>query len=190
MTARNLTYARHILKSPAVLAAALMLCLNLSLSLWGMLGMAPHTQHLENEIVRLKNALEKGGDRGTNQGAKEKAYAENEKILREFFAGIPDHTELPALIEELFTYSEALGLSIEKINYQPKKLAERDMVRYGLNFQVEGDYDQIKHMIFLLENSPRIIALNKLQFQRRSTESRKVVLGMDLDTYFGPESPR
>jgi Tfp pilus assembly protein PilO len=190
MTAGNLTFARHILKSPAVLAAALLLCLNLSLSLWGMPGLAPETEPLEKEIARLQNALENRDNRGMIQGSKEKAYVDNEKVLKDFFAGIPDHTELPALIEELFTYARDLGLSIERINYQPKKLEERDMVRYGLNFQVEGNYDQIKHMIFLLENSPRIIALKKLQFQRRSSQSRKVVLGMDLETYFGPESPR
>jgi hypothetical protein len=62
-------------------------------------------------------------------------------------------------------------------------------VQYGLNFQLEGSYDQIKHMIFLLENSPRTIAINKVQFQRRTAQSGRVVLGLDLETWFRGEAP-
>jgi Tfp pilus assembly protein PilO len=186
MTAGN---ARHILKNPAVLAAVVLICLNIGLTLWGTLVQTPATKKLTTEIARQKKALENRNNPQNDHGSKELAFARNEKMLSEFFAAIPDHDELPALIEELFAYAAKLDLTIDRITYHPKQLAEHNIVQYGLSFQLEGSYDQIKHMIFLLENSSRTIAINKVQFQRRTTPVGRVVLGIDLETWFGGEVP-
>jgi Tfp pilus assembly protein PilO len=189
MIAGNTYIVRHILKSPAVLSAVVLICLNLGLTLWGTLVLAPDTEHLQTAINRQEKALENRNDPETSNVSKEIACARDEKVLREFFAGMPAHADLPALIEELFDYADKLDLTIARVNYQPKQLAEQRLVQYGLDFQLEGSYDQIKHMIFLLENSPRTIAINKVQFQRRTTQAGKVVLGLDLETWFRGEAP-
>ena len=178
-----------MLRRPVPLAAAILLGLNLALALWGALVVTPETEQLQAAISRQKILLESRGNKQEHGKSKEQVYLRNDKLLQDFFAKTPDHRELPALLEELFAYAKKLELSIERINYQPKHLTEPDLVQYGLTFQLTGSYDQIKHMIFLLEHSPRTITLNKLQFHRRSAQSSKVVLGMDLDTYFDREGP-
>jgi len=189
MSAGNRSLVGTILKSRAVLAAALLAGLNLSLFLWGALVLSPAIEGLRTDILQREKALEGKSQPANNDGSKEATYAKNEILLREFFTAIPDHAGMPILIEELFDYAAKLNLAIDRINYLPKELPEHRLVQYGLNFQVEGSYDQIKHLIFLLENSPRIIAINKVQFQRRATGPGKVVLGLDLETWFGGETP-
>jgi Tfp pilus assembly protein PilO len=179
----------HVLKNPAVLCATLLLCLNLALSLWGSLALAPQTRRLTAELARQKSLLAKRSDRHEHDDSKEALYQRNDQALQEFFAGFPPHAELPALIEELFSYANELGLAIDAITYRPKNLAKHQLVQYALSFQLEGTYDQIKHMIFFLENSPRIMALNSLQFHQRGAQSRGVVLGLNLETYFDGEKP-
>lgn len=150
----------------------------------------PETRRLESNISRMENLFENKGTQTFKESSKEMTYVRNQKVLRKFFAPVPYFNALPDLIKELFDYAKKLGLTIEQVNYHPKNLTELHMVLYGLSFQLEGSYDQIKHMVFLLENSPRIIAINKVQFQRRSTQSKKVVLGLDLETYFKREEPQ
>lgn len=179
---------RHCLKSPAVLSAVVLIGLNLGLTLWGTLVLAPDTARLKTKISRQEKALENRNNPKISNDSKEIAYARDEKVLREFLAGMPAHAELPALIEELFDYAARLDLTIARVNYQPKQLTEQRLVQYGLDFQLEGSYDQIKHMIFLLENSPRTIAINKVQFQRRTAQAGNVVLGLDLETWFQGEA--
>jgi Tfp pilus assembly protein PilO len=189
MTPGNRYLVGHILKSPAVLSAVVLICLSTGLTLWGALVLSPGTEQLQADILRQEQSLENRDHSANDDGSKEATYARNEKVLREFLTGTADHGELPALIEELFDYAAKLNLTIERVNYQPKQLAEHRLVQYGLNFQLEGSYDQIKHMIFLLENSPRTIAINKVQFQRRTAQSGRVVLGLDLETWFRGEAP-
>lgn len=189
MAAGNRILVETLLKSRIVLAAALLAGLNLGLILWGVLVLSPAIEELRTDILQREKAQESKRQPENNEGSREAAYAQNEKHLREFFTAIPDHAGMPLLMEELFDYAANLDLTIDRINYLPKKLPERRLVQYGLTFQVEGSYDQIKHLIFLLENSPRIIAINKVQFQRRATGPGKVVLGLDLETWFGGETP-
>jgi Tfp pilus assembly protein PilO len=189
MNVEKKLFAIRVLKSPVILSAMALLCLNLGLTIWGTLVLAPETERLHAEIARQNKALEKGNRFRNDDGSKEMNYARNEKMLQEYFAGIPDHAGLPGLIEELFDYAARLDLTIDSINYRPSQLAEHPLVQYGLTFQLEGSYDQIKHMIFLLENSPRTLAINKVQFHRRTGETDRVVLGLDLETYFQREAP-
>ncbi len=185
----NLNSFRSILRNPTVCGAAALICLNLALALWGALALTPESERLQAAVTHKRNRLKNHGKKQENGKSKEQVYLRNQKLLQDFFAGTPDHKELPALLEELFAYTDQLALTIERINYRPKQLPESDLVQYGLSFQLTGSYDQIKHMIFLLEHSPRTIALNKLQFHRRPSQSKNVVLGMDLDTYFDREGP-
>lgn len=189
MTARNKTIVGSILKSPSVMVAVLLVCLNLGLILWGTLVLSPEINLLEGDIRRQTKALENRSLPENADGPKEAAYARRARVLQEFHSTIPNQNELPALIEELFSYAAKLNISIEQVNYQPHVLERHGLLQYDLNFQLEGSYDQIKHMIFLLENSPRIIAINKLRFHSRTAGSGKVVLGLDLETYFGREVP-
>ncbi|ABA87396.1 type II secretion system protein PulO, putative [Syntrophotalea carbinolica DSM 2380] len=189
MTARNKIIIGYILKCPSVLGVVLLVCLNFGLTLWGTLVLSPEIDLLEADICRQTKVLETRSLPESADGSKEAAYARNARDLRAFHSAIPDQTELPALIEELFSYAAKLNISIERVTYHPYVLEGHGLLQYDLNFQLEGSYDQIKHMIFLLENSHRIIAINKLGFHRRAAGSGNVVLGLDLETYFGREVP-
>jgi len=179
----------HVLKSPAVFWATLLLCLNIGLTILGIMKLSPETLQLNAELARRKSQFAGRSRHHENAVLPETLYLRNKKDLQESFSHIPKHAELPDLIEELFTYAGKLRLTIESISYQPKKLVGHNLVQYGLSFQLEGTYDQIKHMIFYLENSPRIISLHKLQFHQRDSHSTGVVLGLDMETYFEGEAP-
>lgn len=189
MKSGNLISIFTILRNPTILVATILLFLNLALALWSVFIAKPKTERLQAAVGRQQELLEQRGKQAKSGNPKEQIYLTNEQLLKAFYANTPDHSELPALLEELFAYAKQLDLNIERINYNPERIKTADLVRYGLNFQLEGSYDQIKHMIFLLEQSPRTIALNRLQFQQRSGKSTNVVLGLDLDTYFERKGP-
>lgn len=190
MIAGNKTIVGSILKSPSILAALLLVCLNLGLILWQTLVLSPDIDLLKADILRQTKAIENRSQPEGVYGLKEEAYVRRAEILQRFYSTVPGQIELPAMIEELFSYAAKVGLSIERVNYHPRVLPEHGLLQYSLNFQLEGSYDQIKHMIFLLENSPRTIAINQLQIKRRTVASSgNVVLGLDMETYFDREVP-
>nr|WP_320050536.1 type 4a pilus biogenesis protein PilO [uncultured Desulfuromonas sp.] len=108
-----------------------------------------------------------------------------EKDLHQFLAMIPARKDFSGFVGELFELSQQAELNIDQINYQPRVDSENGYLFYTVNFSVEGNYEQLKKFIYLLENSPRILIVEHIALNEKKSHKAKIVsLRITLTTLF------
>ena len=99
---------------------------------------------------------------------------------------VPDYQDFTGLIEELLVLSSRAHLNITRISYSSKTLKKIPLLKFSLNFNVAGDYAQIKRFVHSLEQSVRLITIRKISLQ--SADDDGVSLRLSLETFFRPGS--
>lgn len=112
----------------------------------------------------------------------EEAYLMAVADLQKFRQTIPDYQEFTGLIEELMILSSRAGMNIGKIAYDTSPSAGSELLTLDLQFNVAGDYGQIKRFIHSLEQSARLIAIKQISLQGATDQG--VNLRLNLETYF------
>ncbi len=105
--------------------------------------------------------------------------------LSRFYQAIPDYRDFTGLIEELLVLSNRARLDITQISYAPEELKESPLLKFSLNFNVAGNYEQIKKFIHSLEQSVRLITIRQIGLQ--SADADGVNLRLSLETFFQPQ---
>lgn len=185
MSAKRLLAAAWRVNRVFPVVIALLLLVNLAGFLILTRVYAPHNEALERELIQKEGLARQARLQGTVVLLPQEAYRQGEEGLNALNEAIPDRTEFTALISEIFSLAKGAGLGIAKVGYKPKSLPERGLLEYTLDFGVVGDYVQIKRFIFSLEQSPRIIIIEKIDMSRvKETDKESVGLGIRLTTYF------
>ena len=110
-----------------------------------------------------------------------------QETLSWFYDLIPAETDLPVFIGELFKWARQAQLDIDRITYRPAIDAEYGFLRYDLGFSINGEYEQIKKFIHLLETSDRILLIERIAMSSSSNNQQGsdiVGLRIDLGTFF------
>lgn len=102
--------------------------------------------------------------------------------LSRFQQAVPDYQDFTGLIEELLVLSNRARLNINRISYGSEELKESPLLQFSLNFNVVGDYKQIKKFIHSLEQSVRLITIKQISLQ--SADNNSVNLRLNLETFF------
>jgi type IV pilus assembly protein PilO len=116
----------------------------------------------------------------------EQLYVLASQDLSRFQQAVPDYQDFTGLIEELLVLSNRANLNITHISYRSEELPENLLLKFDLNFNVAGDYKQIKKFIHSLEQSVRLIAIKQISLQ--SADNDGVNLRLSLETFFRPGS--
>jgi type IV pilus assembly protein PilO len=130
----------------------------------------------QTEVRRL---LHKQGSTATTPA---QLYALASQDLSRFQQAVPDYQEFTGLIEELLVLSNRANLNITQISYRSEGLPGNLLLKFDLNFNVAGDYKQIKKFIHSLEQSVRLITINQISLQ--SADNDGVSLRLSLETFF------
>jgi type IV pilus assembly protein PilO len=112
----------------------------------------------------------------------EQLYVLANQDLSKFQQIVPEYRDFTALIEELLVLSNQARLNITQISYATEELKSSPLLKFNLNFNVAGDYEQVKKFIHSLEQSVRLITIKQINL--RSVESDAVNLGLSLETLF------
>lgn len=99
-----------------------------------------------------------------------------------FQQAVPDYQDFTGLIEELLVLSSRAHLDITQISYASELLKKSPLLKFSLNFNVAGDYAQIKKFIHSLEQSVRLITIKQISLQ--SADEDGVNLRLSLETFF------
>ena len=116
----------------------------------------------------------------------EQLYVLASQDTSKFQAAVPDYQEFTGLIEELLVLSNRARLNITHINYSSEELKQSSLLKFSLNFNVAGDYEQVKKFIHSLEQSVRLITIKQISLQ--SSDDNGVNLRLSLETFFRPGS--
>jgi type IV pilus assembly protein PilO len=170
---------------PILLAALLLL--NIGLYAWITYAFSPEIEALERQFIEARGKAKSAG-RQNGVASPRELFEQAGSDLHTFRQAIPARSEFTGLIEEVFSLAGQAGLRIDNIGYIPEIDKEAELLRYGLNFSVAGDYGQIKEFIASLEQSSRIIAIEEISLSGgERQEGAKVNLRIRLATYFKAE---
>jgi type IV pilus assembly protein PilO len=151
---------------------------------------APETQQLERRKAALQSQLKEREAKLAQSGVPISAVEQMERDLANFSALIPKKQKFADFLGDLFRWADQAELEIREVKYQPEIDEETKYLHYGLNFSLEGDYKQIKKFIHLLENSPRILIIDKITLTGRQTKEKQslVQLQINLTSVFQEDS--
>jgi type IV pilus assembly protein PilO len=116
----------------------------------------------------------------------EQRYVLASQDLEKFQQTVPEYLQFTGLIEELLVLSSRAQLNITQISYTSEQLKKSPLLKFNLNFNVAGDYGQLKKFIYSLEQSTRLISLEQISLE--SADDDGVKLGLKLVTLFRPGS--
>lgn len=167
------------------LVIALLLLVNLGSFVALRYYLSPQVEHLERAYIERQAEIRKGhADERSPQEPQDDLWSAKED-LQTFWQTIPVRSELTVLIGELFLLADEAELEINQINYDPKEVEGRPLLRYGLNFSVSGDYAQVKRFVYSLEQSERLIAIENVALTSTGDEEQaQVGLSLKLSTLF------
>ena len=183
MRGRNLLKALWESYRRMVLVAVVLLILNVVLFVLVNSLLVPHVNRAELEFTRLQEAVRAGQLPGVNL-SQEALYQLSGQDLERVFERIPTLEALPDLVGELSRISRTAGLEINRVQYQPREEPQLDLVRYTLEFDLAGDYRQLKRFVYELEQSERLVILDSLSLARTAADSGGVSLRLKFTTYF------
>lgn len=165
-----------------------LLLLNAGLYAWISYAFSPKIEALERSFIQARGEAKSAGRQPNGVASPRELYERAGIDLRTFRQAIPARSEFTGLIEEVFALAGQAGLRIDNIGYAPKADKDADLLLYGLDFSVGGDYGQIKNFIASLEQSTRIIAIEEISLSGgEQREGAKVNLRIRLATYFKAE---
>jgi type IV pilus assembly protein PilO len=167
------------------LVVALLILVNLGIIVGMRYYLSPQVERLERVYIERQAAIRKGQAEERSPQDPHAALWGAKNDLHVFWQAIPPRAELTLLIGELFMLADEAGLAINHINYDPKGVEGRPLLRYGLNFSVSGEYAQVKRFVYSLEQSERLIAIENVALSSAGEpEQGQVNLNLKLSTLF------
>lgn len=171
----------------SLLLLGVLLVLNVSLSVSLEQFLVPQVSEEETRFLHrqaeVRQMLRKKGGAAETP---EQLYVLANQDLTKFQKSIPEYRDFTGLIEELLVLSNRSQLNITQVTYTSEELKKSLLLKFSLNFNVAGDYAQIKKFIHSLEQSTRLITIKQISLQ--SVEDDGVKLGLSLETLFRPGS--
>lgn len=170
----------------AVAALLLLLAVNLAVGLLAGFYLAPAVTARELQLQQQHAEL-----RGEQPGSQAPAQllADGERDLAAFRERMPPYRNFTALLGDLEEMAGKAGLEIAQVNYKNEQVKELDLLRYTLDFTLDGSYRSVKQFIHTLEQSPRLLILRRVSLQEVEGEdggASQVRLQLSLETFFRP----
>lgn len=164
------------------LATACLALVTLAFFFYVNLWLAPAVEDMKSRMTWRQEFLSRstGSDAVTRR-----SLHEGREQLKAFWAMVPPRAAFSELISDISQLAKMAHLTVDRIQYFPQNIPERKLLRYGLDFTVDGNYPEVKKFIYLIEQSSRILTIDTVSFQGRS-ESRAsgVVMKIRLSTFF------
>lgn len=115
----------------------------------------------------------------------EQLYMLASQDLSSFQQAVPDYQEFTGLIEDLLVLANRARLNITQVSYAADESPGLSLLKFSLDFNVSGDYAQLKKFIHSLEQSQRLMIIRQISLQ--SSDAIDVTLRLRLETFFRPE---
>ncbi|PNU20806.1 hypothetical protein C2E25_05320 [Geothermobacter hydrogeniphilus] len=158
----------------------------LDLLLYGFINLrvSPDLERKERTFIELQARARRAQKLSVANQSPRQAFLKARRDLEKFKQRIPGRDGLSALVGEIYGFARDTGLDIKAINYQPKKSKGHDLLEYPLTFSISGEYRQVKEFISLIEQSPRLIAIDNLSLDSDGKDAGSVKLSIRMTTYF------
>jgi Tfp pilus assembly protein PilO len=146
-----------------------LVCINLMLYFF---LVAPYVNRLENGEARSAELRQRH--------AEVVLFKEQKRLFSGLLAGIPAQKDMPLIVKELVQMARRRDLSVAAINYDIPRRESGELAMLSFSFPVEGRYPDIKHFLYDVETSDRIIGIQDVILE---SDQGRVKLQMKLIMY-------
>ena len=147
---------------------------------------SPETEQLLQRKVTLQQQIKNKEAKLEESGVPASAVEQMEEDLLKFSEMVPPKHKFADFVGDLFHWAGQTELDIRQISYRPEIDKDTEYLNYGLSFAVQGEYNQLKKFIHLLENSKRLLIIDKITLSGKQSKdnSASVSLQINLTTFF------
>ncbi len=165
---------------------AVLILLSVALFVYQSQFATPETVSLLKQQQLLQQQLKEREAEQEQSSVPVSTIEQRQRDLQAFVELVPVKQEFADFLGDLFVWAEQAELEIRQISYRPELDKETNYLHYGLSFSVEGTYGQVKKFIHLLENSKRILIIDRISLggKRNKDNSATVTLQINLTTIF------
>lgn len=110
--------------------------------------------------------------------------------LLQFWETLPVETALPQLVSFISESAGEHRLSIPAISYQPDKVEIAGMVKVVISFNVKGSYQEIRKLIYTLEQSDYFLVIENLVLASSAKEGEVIQLQLRIAAYLRNKNTR
>lgn len=148
-------------------------------------AIVPAQERLEaarRSTLALKEQAQHGGNMPNG------AQHTQARQLAEFYRVFPQERNSPQWLGKLVALAEKNGLSLNEGEYRAVRDKGGRLMRLQITLPVKGDYSQIRRFLSALPRETPVIALENVQFARRSIADATVEAQIRLALYLGQTS--
>lgn len=110
--------------------------------------------------------------------------------LLQFRETLPVETALPQLVSFISDSAGEHRLSIPAISYQPDKVEIPGIVKVVISFNVKGRYQEVRKLIYTLEQSHYFLVIENLVLASSVKEGEAIQLQLRIASYLRNKSAR
>ena len=100
----------------------------------------------------------------------------------EVFGSLDDR--LTGILRAVGTSTHDAGLRVGRYTYSSDESKDLELVRFGIQFTVSGEYPQVRRMLGALQASPEFLVVNRISFSgEEGMTTRELRIGVLLATY-------
>jgi Tfp pilus assembly protein PilO len=148
-------------------------------------SLADEITELESEVDRLRGVHDLVT---ADRREVEELQAGFQEINDQVFADLD--LRLTRILRAVGTATKEAGLLPGTYSYSAKEEKRLGYVRFGIGFQVVGEYAQIRKMLASLHASPEFLIVDGLSLNKADDPaSRSLNIGVRLSTYLGEADP-
>lgn len=114
-----------------------------------------------------------------------RAFMAAKTELQRFRKMLPEERQLETVAEELRRIIGENGLvSDDDIRFKAEGIVDLLLLKYGMTLSLRGSYAQVKTALAEIQNSPRLLAIEKISLNAGERGGDQVMLTLTLSTYF------
>lgn len=114
-----------------------------------------------------------------------RAYTAAKAALQTFRRMLPEEKDREKVAGELKQIIDDNGLLADgEVRFKAEGIVDLLLLKYSMAVSLQGDYEQVKKALAEIQNSPRLLAVEKMSLQAGAQSEGRVVLNLVLSTYF------
>ena len=156
--------------------------LDIGLYLFHSARQVPQLQSLQNGVFAARRAL----SGGLPQDA-ESVYRQGMADLAEWNKRIPPKRDFARFLGDLFGLARTNSLTITGISYKPSVPKGGGLLTYGLSFNANGKYGQVKSFIADISRIRDIAVIDAISLNSSKLTEEYVSMKVDMTAYFRTE---
>lgn len=190
---RYFTYIQPVFKAPAVRTYGGPILTLITLTIFIIFAIKPTGETilvLQKKLEESKSALQKLNQKSENLLAAKKNYKQLDATTKSRVGNyIPANVELKSLITSLELVANKNNASISAIQIQPLTLEQTSqntrlkLSEITFTFNLEGVYENLLNVLKDLQNSPRLISISNIIFNKPS-ESSLLLMSVSGKAYY------